>query len=154
MPSLTSLDDKSAGSIYIPTNRESASRSVVSDSLWPHGLYSPWNSLGQNTGAGSLSLLQGIFLTRDWTQVSCIAGGFFTSWATREAQEYWSAQPTPSPGALPTPGIKLGSAALQVDSLPTELLGKPTAQERSLFATPCPVESRKMVQINLVAGQK
>ena len=27
---------------------------------------------------------------RDWTQVSCIAGGFFTVWATREAQEYWS----------------------------------------------------------------
>ena len=27
---------------------------------------------------------------RDWTQVSCIAGGFFSSWATREAQEYWS----------------------------------------------------------------
>ena len=26
----------------------------------PHGLYSPWNSLGQNTGVGSLSLLQGI----------------------------------------------------------------------------------------------
>ena len=27
---------------------------------------------------------------RDRTQVSCIAGRFFTSWATREAQEYWS----------------------------------------------------------------
>ena len=27
---------------------------------------------------------------RDWTQVSCTAGGFFTSWAIREAQEYWS----------------------------------------------------------------
>ena len=27
---------------------------------------------------------------RDQTQVSWIAGGFFTSWATREAQEYWS----------------------------------------------------------------
>ena len=26
---------------------------------------------------------------RDPTQVSCIAGRFFTSWATREAQEYW-----------------------------------------------------------------
>ena len=26
---------------------------------------------------------------RDWIQVSHIAGGFFTSWATREAQEYW-----------------------------------------------------------------
>ena len=27
---------------------------------------------------------------RDWTQASRIVGGFFTSWATREAQEYWS----------------------------------------------------------------
>ena len=27
---------------------------------------------------------------RDQTQVSCIADGFFTSWATREAQEFWS----------------------------------------------------------------
>ena len=27
---------------------------------------------------------------RDWTQVSCIAGRFFTSWATREAQKYWT----------------------------------------------------------------
>ena len=27
---------------------------------------------------------------RDQTQVSCIAGRFFTSWATKEAQEYWS----------------------------------------------------------------
>ena len=36
----------------------------MSDSLWPHGLYSPWNSLGQNTGVGSLSLLQGIFPTQ------------------------------------------------------------------------------------------
>ena len=104
------------------------SRSVVSDSLRPHGLYSPWNSLGQNTGVGSLSLLQGIFPTqgsnpglpqcrqilyqlshqgspgilewvaypfssgssspRNWTRVACIAGRFFTSWATREAQVY------------------------------------------------------------------
>ena len=45
-------------------NRESESHSVVSDSLWPHGLYSPWNSPGQNTGVGSLSLLQGIFPTQ------------------------------------------------------------------------------------------
>ena len=37
------------------------SHSVVSDSLWPHELYSSWNSPGQNTGVGSLSLLQGIF---------------------------------------------------------------------------------------------
>ena len=42
----------------------SESRSFVSDSLRPHGLYSPWNSPGQNTGVGSLSLFQGIFPTQ------------------------------------------------------------------------------------------
>ena len=91
----------------------------------PWTVYSPWNSPGQNTGVGSLSLLQGIFPTQgsnlgllhcrqilyqlshkgnsrilEWvaypfssrssrprnrTGVSCIAGGFFTNWATREA---------------------------------------------------------------------
>ena len=61
------------------------SHSVVSNSLWSHGLYSPWNSPGQNTGVGSLSLLQGIFPIQGSNQVSCIAGGFFTSWAAREA---------------------------------------------------------------------
>ena len=39
---------------------------------------------------GSLSLLQGISRPRDQTQVSRIAGWFFTSWATGKAQEYWS----------------------------------------------------------------
>ena len=43
---------------------ESESCSIVSNSLWPHGLYSPWNSPGQNTGVGSHSLLQGIFPTQ------------------------------------------------------------------------------------------
>ena len=43
---------------------ESESHSVVSNSLQPHGLYSPWNSPGQNTGVGSLSLLQGYFPTQ------------------------------------------------------------------------------------------
>ena len=91
----------------------------------PHGLYSPWNSPGQNTGLDSFSPLQGIFPTQgsnpsllycmqilyqlshkgsprilEWvaysfssrsfqprnrTRVSCIAGGFLTNWATREA---------------------------------------------------------------------
>ena len=40
-------------------NIEGESRWVVFNSLQPHELYSPWNSLGQNTGVGSLSLLQG-----------------------------------------------------------------------------------------------
>ena len=108
--------------------RESESHSVVSNSLQPHGLHSPWNSPDQNTGVGCHFLLQGIFLTqesnpsllhllhcrlilyqlshkgsprilewvvhlfssrssqpRNWTRVSCIAGGLFTNWAIREA---------------------------------------------------------------------
>ena len=48
---------------------ESIICSVESDSLWPHGLYPtrllcPWASPGKNTGVGSHSLLQGIFLTQ------------------------------------------------------------------------------------------
>ena len=106
------------------------------DHLQPHGLYSPWNSLGQNTGVGSLSLLQGIYPTQGWkpglphcrrilyqvshqrnpripewvaypfprrsswsrnqARVSCIAGRFFTNWATREGYylltNYWLTQ--------------------------------------------------------------
>ena len=38
----------------------------MSESLRPHGLYCPWNSSGQNTGMGSLSLLRGIFPTQEW----------------------------------------------------------------------------------------
>ena len=112
---------------YCYSNPESQSCSVVSDSLWLHELCSPWNSPGQKTGVGSLSLLQGIFPTqglnpgllhhrwilyqlsrkksprilqwvtypfssrssqpRSQTGVSCIAGGFFTNWAIREAQD-------------------------------------------------------------------
>ena len=128
---------------------ESASHSVVSNSLQPHGLYSPWNSPGQNTGVGSLSLLQGIFPTqglnpglphcrwilyqlshkrspgilervaypfssrssqpRNQTGVSCIAGGFFTSWAIREAQDGWEEQYSSlSLGGMPTPPFHLG----------------------------------------------
>ena len=43
----------------------SESHSVVSGSLRPNGLYSPWNSPGQNTGVGSRSLLQWFFLTQE-----------------------------------------------------------------------------------------
>ena len=41
---------------------------IMSNSLQPHGLYSPWNSPGQNTGVGSLSLLQLIFPTQELNQ--------------------------------------------------------------------------------------
>ena len=53
-----------------PSSRgESVSRSVVSDSLWPHGLQParllhPWDPPGKNTGVGCYALLQGIFPTQ------------------------------------------------------------------------------------------
>ena len=47
---------------------ESESSSVKSDSLRPHELYGPWNFPGQNTGVGSLSLLQRIFPTEKLNQ--------------------------------------------------------------------------------------
>ena len=46
------------------SKRVSESHSVMSDPLQPRGLYSPWHSPGQNTGVGTLSLLQGTFPTQ------------------------------------------------------------------------------------------
>ena len=73
----------------------------------------------------AFELLQGISQPRDLIQVSSIPGRFFTSWATREAQEYWNGKPIPSPADLPDPGNKTQSPTLQADSLPAEPQGKP-----------------------------
>ena len=80
---------------------------------------------GQNTGVVCHVLLQGIFPTQGENPGLRIAGGFFTVWATREAQEYWSGWPITSPGIFPTQKSNQGPA-LQVDSLPAELPGKPS----------------------------
>ena len=68
-----------ADRVAIGNGSESESRLVLSNSLQLHGLNSPV----QNTGVGSLSLLQWILPTQESTGVSCIAGGFFTNWALR-----------------------------------------------------------------------
>ena len=47
-------------------------------------------------------------------------------------QEYWSGLPFPSPEDLPDPGIEPGAPVLQVDSLPSEPLGKPPGKEDSV----------------------
>ena len=65
------------------------SRSVVSDSSRPRGLYPtrvlrPWDSPGKNTGVDCHFLLPGI-RPRDRTLVSHIGGRRFNLWATREA---------------------------------------------------------------------
>ena len=69
----TNISRRGNGSIHIPEmgvkeKVKSESRSVMFDSLQPHGLYSPWNSPGQNTGVGSLSLLEQIFPTWELNQ--------------------------------------------------------------------------------------
>ena len=43
----------------------------------------------QNTGVVVIPFSKVSSQPKDWTQVSHLAGGFFTSWATKEAQEYW-----------------------------------------------------------------
>ena len=48
------------------------------------------DSRGKNTGVGCHALLQEIFPTRDWTQVTHIVGRFFTVWATKETLSYFS----------------------------------------------------------------
>ena len=64
----------------------SESHSVMSDSLRPHGWYSPGNSPGQNIGVRVFPFSRASSQPRDWTQVPLIAGGLFTSWATREVR--------------------------------------------------------------------
>ena len=65
---------------------------VMSVSLWPHGLLParllcPWNFPGKNTGVGCHFFSRESSPPRDWTWVSCIAGRFFTNWVTRKSQK-------------------------------------------------------------------
>ena len=67
-------------------------------------------------GGGGLVAKSCLTLVTTWT-VACqapLSMGF-------SRQEYWTGLPFTSPGALPDPGIKPGSPALQADDLPTEL---------------------------------
>ena len=72
------------------------SRSVVSDSLQPYALYSLWTSPGQNTGVGTLSLLQRVVSTQGSNPGLPHCRRILTSWATREVH------------LSPLPSFKLG----------------------------------------------
>ena len=69
-------------------------RWVMSNSFWPRGLYSlPGSSVRGILQARllewvAINFSRGSSQPRDWIRVSCIAGGFFTTWATREAHVY------------------------------------------------------------------
>ena len=71
---------------YPSWTSENENRSAVFDSLWTPG----WVLQARTLEWIAVPFPRGSSQPRDLTQVSCIAGGFFTSWATREAQEYWS----------------------------------------------------------------
>ena len=101
--------------------------SVVSDSLQPHGLYSSWNSPGQNTGVSSLSLLQGNLGSsqpRDQTPGLPYCGQILYQLSHRGNPRILD-MGSPSRLQRNDPVITPGSSALQTDSLPTELSGKP-----------------------------
>ena len=93
----------------------------------PHGQrslvgYNPWDHRVITTGLPGKS--QGsLFVYLDVQSCPTLCDPVHCSPPGR--QEYWSRLPCPHPGDLPNPGIKPRSAALQVDSLPSEPLGKP-----------------------------
>ena len=102
----------------------------MSNFLRPHGLYSPWNSPGQNTEVGSLSLLQGIFPTQGLNPSLQHCRWIFYQLSHKGSPRIleWVAY-IPSPVDLPDPGIKPGSPALQADSLTIELSEKTNRNE-------------------------
>ena len=109
---------------------------MVSDPLW-HGLYSPWNSPGQNTGVGSLSLLQRIFPTQGSNP-----GRLHCRWILDQLSHQGSPRilewvAYPFSGDLPDPGIEPGSPVLQVNSLPIELSGKSPDSKTGDFQSLC-----------------
>ena len=79
-----------------------------------------------NTGVGSLSLLQGNFLTQESKQSLLHCGWILYQLSHQGSPRIleWVAYPF-SRGSSHNPGIEPDFPALQVDSLPTELSGKP-----------------------------
>ena len=70
---------------------------------------------------------------RDWTQVSCMVGGFLTSWATREVQEYWVGVAYPFSRGSSGPRNRTRSPALQADFLLLSFRGSPKCLSNSLL---------------------
>ena len=94
--------------------------------LGPHGLYSPWNSPGQNTGVGSLAVLQEIFPIQGLNPGLPHCRATCSSPAEPQGKPKFTREDSHpfSSGSSP-PRNQTESAALQTDSLPTELSGKP-----------------------------
>ena len=113
---------------------ESESCSVLSNSLQSHGLYSPWNFPGQNTGVGSHSLFQGIFPTQGLNPGLSHCGWILYQLSHQESPVIleWVAYCFSSRSSQSRNWT--GSPALQADSLPAELPGRAvTSTKYGLF---------------------
>ena len=98
---------------------QSESRSGVSKSLRPQD--SPWNSPGQNTAVGSLSLLQGIFPTPGMGARSpALQADSLPAEPQGKPKNTGVGSLSLLQGIFPTPGMEPRSPALQADFLPTE----------------------------------
>ena len=64
LPRITGCEEINKQISWQEPQTQGGSHSVVSNPLQPQGLSSAWSSPGQNTGVGTLSLLQGIFPTQ------------------------------------------------------------------------------------------
>ena len=102
----------------------SRSHSVVSNSLWPHRLYRPWNSPGLNTGVGSLSLFWGIFPAQGLNSGLLHCRQILYQLSPKGSWRILASEAYPFSSGSSRPRYQTGSPALQVDSLPTELSGK------------------------------
>ena len=95
--------------ISSPCSVENESRSVVSNPLGPHGLYNPWNSPGQNTGVGSLSLLQGLFPTQGSNRGLPHCGQILSQLSHKGSPKMLELVAYPSlPGIFPTQELNQG----------------------------------------------
>ena len=83
-----------------------------------------WNSPDQNTGVRSCSL-QGIFPTHRSNSGLPHCRRILYQLSHKGSPRILDGQPIPYPVSLPNPGIRPESPALQTDSLPAELPGKP-----------------------------
>ena len=82
------------------------------------------------SGLHKLILSHGDFVVTSLSLVAKLCQTLATPWMALlsvgfSRKEYWSRLPFPSPGDLLDPGIEPGCLALQADSLPAELPGKP-----------------------------
>ena len=110
----------------------SESHSVMPHCLRPRELYSPWNCPVRILEWIAFPFSRGSSQPREWTQVFALQADSLVVEPSGKPKNTGMGKLISSPVDLPDPGMELGSPALQADSLPTEIWGKP------LWVRKCP----------------